>query len=130
MANHYKLSGHGIEVDYTIGGNPSVPALKLTDNGVTRSYMPSEVTIDMTDLGTIVSVPLLDSTDAGGARFGFFMPAVTVPAGQRIVVTTSGVIQTYGSPCSVPQRPSTWSCVHLHGTASQITVPKLAAVAA
>ncbi len=130
MANHYKLSGHGIELSYTLGGNPAVPALTITDNGMTRNYRPEEITIDMTDLGTMVSVPLTAATDGGGVRFGFFLPAVAVAPGQRAAVTTSGIIQTYSGPDSQPHRPSTWSCVHLHGIASQLVGPMLRAVAA
>ena len=116
MANHYRLSGHGIELDYVIGGNPALPALCLTDGGVTRNYLASEITIDMTDLGTIVSVPLNGPATGAGARFGFFLPPVRVPAGQRVAVTTSGVIQTCGGTAG--DRPSSWNCVHLHGSAS------------
>ena len=118
MANHYRLSGHGIEVDYVIGGNPVLPALRLTDGGVTRTYLPSEITIDMTDLGTIVSVPLNGTASGNGARFGFFLPGVRVQPGQRVAVTTSGVIQTCGG--TPTDRPTSWSCVHLHGSASLI----------
>ncbi len=130
MANHYKLSGHGIELTYTIGGNPALPALTVTDNGLTQHYRPEEITVDLTDLGTMVSVPLTASTGGGGVRFGFFLPAVTVEPGQRAAVTTSGIIQIYSGPDSVPHRPSTWSCVHLHGIASQLAGPRITAVAA
>ena len=130
MANHYTLSGHGIELDYTIGGSPGLPALTLKDNGTVRSYRPAEITTDQTDLGTMVSVPLAESADTGGARFGFFLPGVTLLPGRRMAVTTSGIIQTYSGPNSVPHRPAAWSCIHLHGTAAQIVVPAPAAVPA
>lgn len=120
MANHYKLSGHGIELEYTVDGRAGIPALTLKDNGVVRSYRPSEVTTDQTDLGTMVSVPLAILADKGGARFGFFLPTVRLAPGKRAPVTTSGVIQTYSGPGSVPHWPSTWSCVHLHGIASEM----------
>jgi hypothetical protein len=129
MANQFKLSGHGIALAYTVGGGPSLPALTLTDNGVTRSYTPSEITTDQTDLGMMVSVPLIEATDRGGARFGFFLPAVRVLPGQRVAVTTSGVIQTYSGSKNAAHSPSTWSCVHLHGTASQSIAPLVAAAA-
>jgi hypothetical protein len=130
MANHYKLSGHGIELSYTIGGNPSLPALTVTDNGLTQSYRPDEITVDMTDLGAMVSVPLTASVDGGGVRFGFFLPVIDVEPGQRAAVTTSGIIQIYSGPDKGPHRPSTWSCVHLHGIASRFAGPRITAVAA
>ncbi|HVZ10641.1 hypothetical protein [Rhodopila sp.] len=127
MANHYRLSGHGIDVEYMIGGSPSVPALRLTENGVTHTYFPPDIVIDLTDLGTIISVTLAEPT---GARFGFFLPSVNVAAGQRVPVTTSGVIQTFSGPTSMPQRPASWTCVPLQGTAAQMVVPMRSAVAA
>ena len=57
------------------------------------------------------------------------LPAVRVLPGQRVAVTTSGVIQTYSGPKSAAHSPSTWSCVHLHGTASQSIAPLVAAAA-
>jgi len=130
MANHYRLSGHGIELTYTIGANPALPALTITDNGITQTFRPEAITVDLTDLGAMVSVPLSSAGDGGGVRFGFFLPAVRISPGQRVAVTTSGIIQTHCGPNSAPQRPSTWSCVHLHGVACQLAAPVIAAVAA
>jgi hypothetical protein len=130
MANKFTLKGHGIEVDYTIGANPSFPALTFKEGATTKSYKPNDITTDQTGLGQMVSVALVQSIDAGGTRFGFFLPAVQVASGQQAPVTTIGVMETFSGPDSVPHRPTTWQCVHLHGTAEQVIVPLVETVPA
>ncbi len=122
MANKYVLQGNGIQVDYTIGGNPGFTALTFTEGGTTKNFTPAQVTTDQTGLGTLVSVALVTSIDTGGTRFGFFLPDVQVARGQTAPVTTIGAIETFSGPDSVPHRPTTWQCVHLHGTAQEVIV--------
>ena len=122
MANKYVLQGNGIQVDYTIGGNPGFTALTFTEGGTTKSFTPAQVTTDQTGLGTLVSVALVTSIDTGGTRFGFFLPAVQLALGKSAPVTTIGAIETFSGPDSIPHRPTTWQCVHLHGTAEQVIV--------
>jgi hypothetical protein len=122
MANKYVLSGNGIQIDYTIGGNPGFTALTFTEGGTTKSFNPGQITSDHTGLGTLVSVALVQTVDTGGTRFGFFLPDVQATLGQKVPVTTIGVIETFGGPNSVPHRPTHWQCVHLHGTAEEVIV--------
>lgn len=129
MANKYVLTGNGIEVDYTIGANPSFPALTFKEGSTTKTFTPAQITTDQTGLGTMVSVALVQSIDIGGSRFGFFLPAVQVALGHSVAVTTIGVIETFSGPDSVPFRPTTWQCVHLHGKAEEVVVPLVQAAA-
>jgi hypothetical protein len=123
MANKYVLSGNGIEVDYTIGANPAFPALTFKEGSTTKTFTPAEITTDQTGLGTLVSVALVQTIDTGGSRFGFFLPAVQVALGHHVAVTTIGAIETFSGPNSIPHRPTTWQCVHLHGKAEEVIVP-------
>ena len=126
MANKYVLSGNGIEIDYTIGANPSFPALTFKEGTTTKTFKPAQITTDQTGVGTLVSIPLHMSIDTGGTRFGFFLPAVQLTLGQTAPVTTIGVIETFSGPDSIPHRPTTWLCVHLHGLAEEVIVPLVA----
>lgn len=126
MANRYVLKGNGIEIDYTIGANPSLVALTFKQGGNTRTFTPAQITTDETGLGTLVSVPLLRSVDTGGSRFGFFLPVVPAAAGPGVAVTTIGAIETFSGPNSVPHHPTTWKCLHLQGTAAEVIVPLVA----
>jgi hypothetical protein len=123
MANKYLLSGNGIEVTYTIGGNPSFTALTVKERATTKLFKPAQITTDHTGLGTLVSVPLVLTPDTGGSRFGFFLPEVTVTLGHSVPVTTISAIETFSGPDSFPRRPTAWQCVHLHGVAEEVLLP-------
>jgi hypothetical protein len=130
MANKFILTGNGIAIDYTIGGNPGFTALTFQEGGTTKSFKPAEIETDQTGLGTLVSVALQTSVDTGGTRFGFFLPTVEVALGKSVAVTTIGAIETFSGPDSIPRRLTTWQCVHLHGSAEEVLVPLLAAAPA
>ncbi len=123
MANKYVLHGDGIQVTYVIGGNPTFPSLTFSEGATHKTFTPAQITTDLTGLGTLVSVALVKTIDTGGTRFGFFLPEVQLSLGQSASVTTIGVFETFSGPDSVPHRPTTWQCVHLHGTAEEVIVP-------
>jgi hypothetical protein len=123
MADKYVLSGNGIEVIYTIGGNPSFTALTFKEGTVTKTFTPAQITTDNTFLGTLVSVPLVRTVDSGGSNFGFFLPQVKLAQGYSVPVTTIGAIETYSGPVTIPHRPTAWHCVHLHGLAEEVILP-------
>jgi len=122
-ANKFNLKGSGVEVEYTIGANPSFPALTYTDGAFQKSFKPSEILSEDTGLGEMVSVALILSIDTGGERFGFFLPSINVAHGQTAHFHTVGVYETFSGPNSVPHRPSTWRCIEMTGTAQSVIVP-------
>ena len=123
MANKFELSGSGIHIEYILGGNPTFPSLTFTEGVTKKTFTPAQITTDTSGLGTLVSVALVRTVDTGGTRFGFFLPDVPLTRGQRAPVTTVGVFEIFSGPDSVPQRPTTWQCVHLHGVAEEVIVP-------
>ena len=122
-ANKFVLKHHHIEVDYTIGITPGLPALTYMDGGTTKTFTAAEITTNETGLGTLVSVALVTSIDVGGERFGFFLPQLDVPSGRTELFATVGVYDKFSGPDSVPRRPQSWSCIELHGTARAVIVP-------
>src|ERR1700729_3032563 len=79
-ANKFVLKHHQVEVDYTLGATPGIPALVYQDgDSAPKSFTSAEITTDQTGLGTLVSVALVTSLDTGGERFGFFLPQLDVP---------------------------------------------------
>jgi|SRR5579872_3111101 len=122
-ANKFVLKHHQIEVDYTIGITPGIPALIYKDGPQVTKFTTADITTDATALGSLVSVPLVKSIDTGGERFGFFLPQLDVPSGQTAKFTTIGVYNKFGGPDSVPHLPPSWSCIELHGTAQTVIVP-------
>ena len=122
-ANKFVLKGSGVEVDYMIGANPAIPALVYTDGAFQKKFKPNEIVTDDTGLGQMVSVALIFSIDAGGERFGFFLPLIDVARGQTAHFHTVGIYETFSGPNSVPHRPSTWRCIEMTGTAQSVIVP-------
>jgi hypothetical protein len=122
-ANKFVLKGSGVEVTYTIGANPSFPALIYQAGSTVKQFKPAEIQTDNTGLGQMVSVALVLTIDAGGERFGFFLPAVDVPSGQTVDFESVGVYETFGGPDSFPHRPPTWRCIDMNGTAQTVIVP-------
>ena len=123
MANKFELSGGGIQIVYILGGSPTFPSLTFTEGANKKTFTPAQITTDTSGLGTLVSVALVQTIDTGGTRFGFFLPDVQLTRGQSAPVTTVGVFETFSGPDSVPRRPTTWQCVHLHGVAEEVIVP-------
>jgi hypothetical protein len=122
-ANKFVLKHHQVEVDYTLGATPGIPALVYRDgSSAPKSFTTAQITTDQTGLGTLVSVALVTSVDTGGERFGFFLPQLDVPRGQSEEFRTVGVYDTFSGPDSIPHRDPSWRCIELHGTAQTVIV--------
>jgi len=122
-ANKFVLKGSGVEVDYTIGATPSLPALVYKAGAFHKSFKPAEILSEDTGLGRMVSVSLIRSIDTGGERFGFFLPFINVDRGQTAHFHTVGIYETFSGPDSIPHRPSIWRCIEMSGTAESVIVP-------
>jgi hypothetical protein len=122
-ANKFILKGSHVGVDYTIGANQAIPALIYKAGAFQKSFKVTEIQVEDTGLGEMVSVPLISSIDTGGERFGFFLPFIDVPRGEIVHFHTIGVYETFSGPNSVPHRPSTWRCIELAGVAHNVIVP-------
>jgi hypothetical protein len=122
-ANKFVLKGSGVEVDYTIGASPFLPALTYKTGTTVKHFTPAEIKTDDTGLGTLVSVPLVLTIDTGGERFGFFLPMIDVARGQTAQFHSVGVYETFAGPDSIPHRPTAWRCIEMRGTAQTVIVP-------
>ena len=122
-ANKFVLKHHHIEVDYTIGITSALPALIYKDGPNVSNFQANEITTDETGLGLLVSVSLVKSIDAGGERFGFFLPQLDVPSGQTEKFATAGLYEEFSGADSIPRRPPSWRRIELHGTAQTVIVP-------
>jgi hypothetical protein len=116
-ANKFVLKHHLVEVDYTLEATPTL--VDRDGNSAPKSFTASEIMTDQTGLGTLVSVALVLSIDAGGERFGFFLPQLDVPPGQSAEFRTVGVYERFSGPDSLPREPS-WRCIELGGTAQTV----------
>ena len=103
-ANHFVLRHHDVEVEYTAGVTPGIPALTYCDgSSPKKSFTGAEIATDETALGTLVSVPLQQTIDTGGERFGFVLPQLDVPQGQSGHVRHGGRVREVHRARLVPQ---------------------------
>src|SRR5215470_73499 len=123
-ANHFVLRHYDVEVEYTVGVTPGIPALTYRDgSSPTRTFTEAEIATDETALGTVVSIPLLQTIDTGGGGFGFVLPDLDIPQGQSGHFDTVGVYEKFSGPDSFPKIPPSWRGIELHGTAQTVIVP-------
>jgi hypothetical protein len=122
-ANKFVLRHRHIEIDYTIGITPGLPALVYKDGAEVKTFKTNKITTNQTAVGSLVSIPLVQTIDVGGERFGFFLPQLDVPSGHTESFTTAGVYDKFSGPDSFPHLPPSWRCIDLHGTAQTVIVP-------
>jgi len=124
MTNKFTLSGHDVHVSYTIGANPSFPALTYKDGTISKEFLPSAIHTDPTELGNLVTVALELTIDAGGTTFSIFLPTFDVPMGQSVEFTTIGIYKEVRGPVIRPaQQTVTWRTIYMTGTAETVIVP-------
>jgi hypothetical protein len=124
MANKFTLSGHQVDVSYTIGANPSFPALTYHDETISKDFLPNAVHTDPTDLGNLVTVALEVTIDSGGTTFSVFLPTFDVPLGQSVEFKTIGIYKEVRGPVIRPaQQRVTWRTIQMYGTAETVIVP-------
>jgi len=125
-ANKFVLKHRQIEVDYTLGMNPSFVALTYRDESGERGFKPGEIQTDETPLGSLVSVTLQETKppEVGGGRetFGFFLAEPDLAMGESVGFITAGVYGAFTIGADPSAAPS-WRSIELHGTAESVAVP-------
>jgi hypothetical protein len=123
-ANKFLLKHDDLEVEYTIGLNPGLPAVIYQDGSPPAAHFTSaEITTDATALGSLISFLLQKTVDSGGERFAFFLPQVDVSDGDSAQFITVGLYERFGGPESVSRLPPSWQVIELQGTAQSVVVP-------
>jgi hypothetical protein len=130
MANKFTLKGHGVEVEYRIGITPGIPAFIYKDETISKDFPSTAVQTDQTDLGSLVTVPLEVTVDAGGTTFSVFLPTFDVPKDKTVEFKTIGIYREVRGPVILPaQQTVTWRTIQMLGTAETVIVPAAHAVA-
>ena len=124
-ANQFALKHREIEIEYNIGITPGLPVLSYQDASGRRSFTATEVRVEETALGSLVSVPLqAGGIGAEGERFGFYLPQINIDRGQTAEFRTAGVYQDFSGVGTVPPQPASWRSIELHGTAHEVIQPQ------
>ena len=84
-ANHFDLSGDGLHVSYY--QSAGVPVFVYEDAIGSRTFRGSEIEIDATPVGTLVTVVTRLTIDSGSTTFSVLVPRVTLEGGSTPVRT-------------------------------------------
>jgi hypothetical protein len=133
VPNQYHLSGGGKTVSFFPDGfGPIGPggATQFVYQDATRSlrFPADEVrTVEVPDIGTLVSVTLQESIDIGSTSFTLVVPAVRLPAapGASVHISTDAITTTHRILAGLigHAQSETYVVTHLSGTASRGPLP-------
>jgi hypothetical protein len=127
VPNQYYLHGGGMSVSYYPAGFGPLTEdgplhLVYQDAHLSQAFRGDEVrTVDVADLGTIVSVTLVMTVDIGSTTFSLLVPDVQLPEQQNSVfIHTDGITTVHRAFAALighPQR-ETYTVTALSGTAA------------
>lgn len=93
----YSLTGDNVQITYEPNAFDGQAHLTYQSADANRDFTGDEIRLQQTELGTILSVTLKPSVDAGATILNLLMPAIRLQGEQEIPFQTLAIItQTYG----------------------------------
>jgi hypothetical protein len=90
-ANHFELSGGGLEVFYAPLDESGLPVLVYRDAQQSLTFRGSDVHTTSTEVGTLVTVYTRRTVDSGSTSFSVIIPSVQVASNAWAPVETQGI---------------------------------------
>ncbi len=88
----FVLAGGGLHVSYSTTSIVGTPHLTYQDAQRTLSFSGNQIrTVDVPDLGTVVSVTIMLTVDSGSTTFSLLIPRVQLPGEQSVPISTEGI---------------------------------------
>jgi hypothetical protein len=132
--NQYHVRGGGISVAYYPDGFGPIPEgpgpLHLVYQDAFRSlafYGDQVRTVEVPDLGTVVSVTIVEAVDTGYTSFSLLLPDVDLPTDQSSVsINTKGITTVHRIFVALIGHPQseTYTVTSLDGTAAVGPLPR------
>ncbi|MCE9576441.1 MAG: hypothetical protein K8W52_25050 [Deltaproteobacteria bacterium] len=120
-ANLYTLAGHHAHVTYAASALDGKPHLTYQDTHQTRSFKGDELRMVESDLGTLISVTLQLTVDAGSTSFTLLLPRVRIATTEHAHVETDGITAIHRFsivPALLRGQLDTYTVTRFTGTAS------------
>lgn len=131
--NQYHLQGGGISVSYFPEGfgpvqGGGVSRFTYQDAHQSLTFNGDEIrTVDVPDLGTLVSVSLVRTTDTGFTSFSLLLPHVVLPArvGATAPIETQGITTIHRAFVAMigHAQSQVYTVTALHGTGVHAILP-------
>ncbi|TMJ01531.1 MAG: hypothetical protein E6G97_15670 [Alphaproteobacteria bacterium] len=121
--NLFVLSGGSIHVTYTTTGFDGKPHFTYTSWFVTHTFSGTQIKTEPSVLGTLVSVTILQTVDAGSTTFTVLIPRINLNQGEALAITTEGITTHHRFsifPPAMHGQLDTYSVVTLTGTAQHV----------
>jgi hypothetical protein len=125
----YELSGDGVSLIYHPVFAGGVPSFTYQDPHRTLHFHGDQIRrVDVPDLGTLVTVTLVETVDTGSTTFSVLLPRVNLPnhTGVSAPISTEGITAMHRrSPVvGLNQGPrDVYSFARLTGTAALVILP-------
>jgi hypothetical protein len=122
--NLYVLSGGGIHVTYSPTGFDGHPHLTYSSVFVSRTFSGNEITTTASPFGTLVTVTIQLTPDAGSTTFTLLVPVVNLNSlGDIVQITTEGITTHHRFsifPPALHGQIETYSVQQLTGNAEHV----------
>jgi len=122
--NLYVLSGGGIHVTYSTTGFNGQPHLTYSSAFISRTFSGAEITTTASPIGTLVTVTIQLTVDAGSTTFTLLVPVVNLNTNTDIVtIATEGVTTHHRFsifPPALHGQIETYSVQQLTGNAEHV----------
>lgn len=129
----YMLQNEDLKITYLASGFQGLPYLTYQDQTQTLNFKGAEIRTAGTEIGTLVTVTIKFTVDAGSTSFSVLIPAITLSNTQaEEVFKTVGVLTIHKTtPLVLPPTGAreTYEVCELHGSASAVEVPLAAGTA-
>jgi len=127
--DHYQLSGGGISITYLPIGAGGLGHLQYQDSLRTLNFSGDQIrTVEVPDIGSIVSVTLIMTVDSGSTTFSVLIPKTTLQSkvGSSAHIRTEGITTVHRFsllPAANLGQDELYTVTSLHGTASDVIIP-------
>jgi hypothetical protein len=120
--NLFEVSGYGIQITYSTTSVSGQPLFNYQDTHQSKLFIGDRIRTESTELGTLVSVVIQETPDAGSTAFTLVVPRVNLRQFDSVNITTIGVTTLHKTSIVGPPHGQTdFYTVHsLQGTASLV----------
>ena len=120
--NLFEVSGYGIQVTYSTTSLNGQPQFNYQDAHQSKLFIGDQILTEATEIGTLVSVMLQLTPDAGSTEFTLVVPRINLRQFDTVNITTIGITTLHKTTIVGPPHGQTdFYTVHqLQGTASLV----------
>ena len=123
--NTFQLSGHHLHVTYSSTSIDGKPTLTYQDAHNGKSFRGDEIRSVECDLGTLVSVTLRMTVDAGSTSFSVLIPRMRINQNEHAAVHTECITTVHNTsfaPQTLMGQVDHYTVTSLRGTAQAVAL--------